>query len=154
MATVATINECLAELKTLFDAALVDTYAKKVYDYRTLPNKLSPCVSLSYQGERQAGGTTGGEYGAYEIVAVLMVQVDQSDSNPETAQRNAEQALNTLENQLTPLLEKGGSAYSGDYWLKVDRRDLPSVRPPSPIEIPGLRWANVPFRLILGAMPD
>lgn len=154
MATVATINECLAQLKTLFDAALVSTYAKKVYDYRTLPNKLSPAISLSYQGEQLAESVLGGQYGAYDITAVLFSLVDDSNADPETALRDAEQALNTLENQVTGLLGKEGAAYQTDYWLKVDRRDFSTTRPPSPIEIPSLRWANVPFRLILGAMPD
>lgn len=154
MATVATINECLAQLKTLFDTALVSTYAKKVYDYRTLPNKLSPAVSLSYQGEHDAGSTTGGTYGAYDITAVIGALVDESNADPEDALRDAEQALNTLEQQITALLSKEGAAYSTDYWLKINRVDLPTTRPPSPFEIPGLRWGNIPFRLILGAMPD
>lgn len=154
MATVATVNQCLAQLKTLFDAALVDTYAKKVYDYRTLPNKLSPAVSLSFQGEQPAGSTTGGQYGAYDITAVIGAQVDESNADPEAALRAAEQALNTLEQQIVALLGKEGAAYRTDYWLKVDRRDFPTTRPPSPIEIPNLRWGNIPFRLILGAMPD
>lgn len=153
MATVATINTCLAHLKTLFDTALVSTYAKKVYDYRTLPNKLSPVVSLSYQGEQLADSTLGGAYGAYDITAVIFAQVDESNADPEDALRDAEQALNTLENQIIGLLGKEGAAYRTDYWLKVVR-DLPTTRPPSPFEIPNLRWGNIPFRLILGAMPD
>lgn len=154
MATTPTINDCLDQLKTLFDTALVDTYAKKIYDYRTLPNKLSPAVSLSYQGEHLAGSTLGGQYGAYDITAVIGALVDESNADPEAALRDAERALNTLEQQITALLSKEGAAYQTDYWLKVDRRDFPTTRPPSPFEIPGLRWGNIPFRLILGAMPD
>lgn len=153
MATVATINECLAELKSLADAALVSTYAKKVYDYRTFPNKLSPAVVFSYQGERPTQSTLGGQYGAYDITAVLIVNTDPSNADPEDALRDAEQALNTLEDQLKLLLDKGGAAYRTDYWLRTVR-DQPTTRPPSPIEAPSLRWANVPFRLILGALPD
>lgn len=152
MATIATINQCLAHLKTLMDAALVDTYAKKVRDYRTLPNKLTVEVSLSFQGEQPVGSTLGGTYGAYDITAVIGAQVDESNTDPEAALRDAEQALNDLEYQLIALLSKEGAAYRTDYWLKVVR-DLPSTRPPSPFEIPNLRWGNVPFRLILGAMP-
>lgn len=149
MATVATINECLTELKTVLDAALVDTYAKRVRDYRTLPNKLALEVTLSYQGRQAAASTLGGTFGAYDFTAVLGSQVDESNGDPETALRDAEQALNTLENLLIDTLSKGGSGYKTDYWLKVVF-DQPSTRPPSPIEIPNLRWANVPFRLILG----
>jgi hypothetical protein len=155
MATVATINQCLTQLKSLMDTALVSTYAKKVYDYRTLPNKLTVEVALSYQGQHDSGSTLGGQYGAYDITAVIGAQVDESNTDPEDALRDAEQLLNTLENQLVDLISKEGAAYRTDYWLKVDRKNLPpTTRPPSPFEIPNLRWANVPFRLILGAMPD
>lgn len=153
MATVATINECLAELKGLAETALVSTYANIVRDYRTFPDKMAVEVVFSYQGELPSGSTTGGQYGAYDVTAVLAVQVDVTNSDPETALRDAEQALNTLENQLTALLDKGGAAYRTDYWLRTVR-EQPTNRPPSPIEAPNLRWANVPFRLILGAMPD
>ncbi len=144
----ATINECLAELKTLLDAALVDTYAKKVRDYRTFPDKLAAEVVLSYQGWNPAGSTAGGQFGSYDITAVIAAQIA-DDGDQETALRNAEQTLNALENELIDTLSKGGTGYKTDYWLKVHWTQS-STRPPSPPDKVKMRWANVPFRLILG----
>jgi len=144
----ATINECLAELKTVLDTALVDTYAQKVRDYRTFPDKLNVEVVLSYQGWNPAGSTAGGQFGSYDIIAVIAAQVADG-GDPETALRNAEQLLNALENELIDTLSKGGAGYKTDYWLKVHWPES-STRPASPPEKPKMRWANVPFRLILG----
>lgn len=144
----ATINECLAELKTVLDTALVDTYAQKVRDYRTFPDKLNVEVVLSYQGWNPAGSTSGGQFGSYDVTAVIAAQIA-DEGDPETAQRNAEQLLNALENELIDTLSKGGTGYRTDYWLKVHWPQS-SSRPPSPPEKVKMRWANVPFRLILG----
>lgn len=144
----ATINECLAHLKTVLDAALVATYAQKVRDYRTFPDKLAVEVVLSYQGWNPAGSTSGGTFGSYDITAVIAAQIA-DEGDPETALRNAEQTLNALENELIDTLSKGGTGYKTDYWLKVAWTQ-PSTRPPSPPEKVKMRWANVPFRLILG----
>lgn len=144
----ATINECLAELKSVLDAALVDTYAQKVRDYRTFPDKLNVEVVLSYQGWNPAGSTSGGQFGSYDITAVIAAQIA-DEGDPETALRNAEQLLNALENELIDTLSKDGPGYKTDYWLKVYWPQS-STRPPSPPEKPKMRWANVPFRLILG----
>ena len=144
----ATINECLAELKSVLDTALVDTYAQKVRDYRTFPDKLPVEVVLSYQGWNPAGSTAGGQFGSYDITAVIAVQIA-DEGEPETTLRNAEQTLNALENELIDTLSKGGTGYKTDYWLKVAWTQ-PSTRPPSPPEKVKMRWANVNFRLILG----
>lgn len=144
----ATINQCLTELKTLMDAAAL---ANIVYDYRTFPGKLTTAVTLSYQGGNpNGGGTTGGNAGYYDMVAVCMVQTTLNDSGTvtETNQRSAEQTLNTLESAVYALLGKGGAANRGTYWINV-AFPTPSLRPPSPVEAPATRWANIPFRLIL-----
>lgn len=145
----ATINQCLTELKTLMDAAAL---ASVVYDYRTFPGKLATAVTLSYQGgnPHDKGGATGGNSGYYDMVAVCMVQTTLNDSGAvtETNQRAAEQTLNTLESALYALLGKGGAANRGTYWINVAFL-APSIRPPSPVEAPTTRWANIPFRLIL-----
>ena len=144
----ATINECLAELKSVLETALVDTYAQKVRDYRTFPDKLNVEVVLSYQGWNPAGSTAGGQFGSYDITAVIAVQIA-DEGEPETTLRNAEQTLNALENELIDTLSKDGPGYKTDYWLKVHWPQS-STRPPSPPEKVKMRWANVPFRLILG----
>lgn len=146
----ATISQCLGELKTLITTAAI---ADVVYDYRTFPGKLTTAVTLSYQGGSPNGGggnTAAGNGGFYDITAVCLVQAAINDSGvvTETAQRTAEQSLNTLENALYALLGKGGAANRGTYWINV-AFVAPSMRPPSPVEAPATRWVNVPFRLIL-----
>lgn len=145
----ATINQCLSELKTLMTTA---AFANVIYDYRTFPGKLTTAVTLSYQGGNPNGGgpTTGGSSGYYDMVAVCMVQtaLDDTGAVTETNQRAAEQSLNTLEVAIYALLGKGGAANRGTYWLNVAFLN-PSIRPPSPVESPTTRWANIPFRLIL-----
>lgn len=144
----ATINTCLGALKTLFDAA---DFANAVYDYRTFPDKLAATISLSYQGGNAVGySTVDGDSGYYDVTAVCMVQCD-LDSNgkvTETALRNAEQALNTIENAIYTLMGKGGAGNRGAYWLTTTFPS-PSTRPPSPREAPTNRMALVPFRLML-----
>lgn len=145
----ATINQCLGELKTLFTTA---DFANAIYDYRTFPDKLAAEISLSYQGGNPNGGsdTTAGNAGYYDITAVCRVQcaLDSDGKVTETALRNAEQALNTIETAVYTLMAKGGNGNRGTYWLNTVFNS-PSQRPPSPIEAPTSRMAIIPFRLIL-----
>ena len=145
----ATINQCLSELKTLFTTA---DFANAVYDYRTFADKLAAEISLSYQGGNPNGGsdTTAGNAGYYDITAVCRVQcaLGSDGKVTETALRNAEQALNTIETAVYTLMAKGGNGNRGTYWLNTVFNS-PSQRPPSPIEAPTSRMAIIPFRLIL-----
>jgi hypothetical protein len=144
----ATINQCLAALKTLFDTA---DFANAVHDYRVFPDKLAAEISLSYQGGNPTGGnTTAGDSGHYDVTAVCRVQctLDGDGKVTDTALRNAEQTLNTIENAVYTLMGKGGNGNRGAYWLKTSFPSA-STRPPSPTETPTSRMAFVPFRLHL-----
>lgn len=151
----ATINTCLAQLKSDMQSAWVtgsggDGSVDAIYDYRTFPDKLNKVVSLSYQGGMPAEKTTGGESAHYEITAVVGSQMipDSDGVIGETEQRTAEQALNTIENNLYTLLGKGGTANRNNYWMTIVF-DAPSIHPPSFVETPTTRYAEIPFRLIL-----
>lgn len=146
----ATINQCLAALKTLLEGA---SLGDAVYDYRTFPDKLTAEISLSYQGgnpARNNNNTTGGNLRFYDVTAVVRVQcaLDGDGRVTETALRTAEQALNTLENGIYDLLGKAGSGYTNSYWLSVTF-PTESRRPPSPTDAPTSRMAYIPFRLNL-----
>lgn len=143
----ATINQCLAELKEACETAVL---ANAIYDYRTFPDKLSAAVTLSYQGGSPEGKTLAGDSLYYDVTAVCMVQcvLDDNGNVTETALRNAEQALNTIENGLYSLLGKGGAARQTDYWFSVSF-PRPSSRPPSAPEAVTNRQALIPFRLHL-----
>lgn len=149
----ATINQCLAQLKSDMQAAWVtgsggDGSVDVVYDYRTFPDKLGTAVSLSYQGGSPVPGTTGADYAYYDVTAVLGVQIaiDADGDITETALRNADQKLNTVEHALYALLGKGGTANRNSYWMKVSFPS-PSVRPPQFPSAPTTRYAEIPFRL-------
>ncbi len=144
----ATINQCLGELKTLFETA---DFANAVYDYRTFPDKLTIAVTLSYEGGNPHGtNTTDGDSGYYEFIAVCMVQtaLDDAGKVSETALRTADHGLNTLENAVYDLMKKGGAGNRGAHWIKTSF-PAASKRSPSPIQAPTTRWSFIPFRLTL-----
>lgn len=154
-----TINQCLAQLKTYMDAAFVsgsggDGSANYTYDYRTFPDKLAVTISLSFQGRglEETSDARGrrivGEY--YNITAVIGAQmaVDANGDITETAIRNADQALNTLENGIYTLLDAGGNGNSSTYWHSVSFPQE-STRPPSFTSAPTTRYGEIPFRLHL-----
>lgn len=157
--TVASVNTCLAQLKTYMDAAFVsgsggDGSADYVYDYRTFPDKLDVTISLSFQshGEQETTDVRGRrmleEY--YDVTAVVGSQMalDSDGKVTETAVRNAEQALNTIENGIYTLLKPSGNGNTSDHWHSVSFPQ-PSRRPPSFVDAPTTRYAEIPFRLHL-----
>lgn len=149
------INACLAQLKNDMESAWLagsggDGSIDAVYDYRTFPDKLQKVISLSFQGGLPDGKTTGGDAANYEITAVLGVQVipDMHGTIGEAELRSAEQAMNIIENNIYALLGKGGAANRNSDWMNIVF-PAPSIRPPSPVEAPTTRYAEIPFRLIL-----
>lgn len=136
----ATINECLAQLESNLTAALVSTYANKVYGYRTLDDKLDKMVSLSHLSTIPANSATGGFGREYEIGAILSVKHDGSAAQLEAA----EQSINSLENAIYDALIESKNSY----WAGIDFR-RPSAKPPSPAGFPGVRYGEVFFVLIL-----
>lgn len=152
--TTITINQCLSQLQTLFNAAFVtgsggDGTADYVYDYRTFPDKLPKTIALSFQGRGEYAADNGGRVVYYDVTAVVGIQIALgSDGQPtETAIRDADQALNVLEFGIYTLLDVGGTGHSGTYWKAVQFPQA-SIRPPSPI-VPTTRRAEIPLRLIL-----
>jgi len=149
----ADINTTLATLKTLFEAALVSTYSKVVYDYRTFPDTEETAVSLSFEGQLPDTRTTGGDVNYYDITAVISAQIAIADGSliaTEAAQRDADQALNDLEQQIYLLLIKGGAARKSSVadasWMTVSFPEQ-SVRAPSFVDEPITRIGQIPFRL-------
>jgi len=139
----ATIQQCLDHLQSEFDSGLVDTYARKVYGYRTFPDKLAITVALSYQGGAPMGATTGGSAKRYyDVTAVIGATSDGSES--ELA--DADAALNALENAIYDLLV--GTLRRTVYWEKVSFPET-STRPPSFVDAPTTRYGEIPFRLHL-----
>lgn len=142
------IDGCLDLLKSGLDTALA-AVADKTYDYRTFPDKLPRTVSLSYQGGNPSETPTmEGDYGYYDVTAVIGAQIDVEDSDPEAALRAADRALNALEDGIYGHLAKGGAGYRTDLWMRVSFPQ-PSRRPPSFIEAPSTRYGEIPFRLHL-----
>lgn len=156
---VTAINTCLAQLQTNMNAAFVtgsggDGSADYVYDYRTFPDRLNVTISLSYQGRgREERTDIRGrplQVDYYDVTAVVGSQMalDSDGKVTETAVRNADQALNTIENGIYTLLAPGGAANNNSYWHSVGF-PTPSRRPPSFVEAPSTRYAEIPFRLYL-----
>jgi len=136
----ATINECLAQLESTLTAALVSTYANKMYGYRTLDDKLDKMVSLSHLETYRENSTAGGSGRSYEFGAILSVKHDGTAAQLEAA----EQSINALENAI---FDELADSVNG-LWAGVDF-DRPSRKPPSPIGFPGVRYGEIYFRLIL-----
>lgn len=150
----ATINQCLAQLKSSMEAAWVtgsggDGSVDAIYDYRTFPDKLRRVISLSYQGGVPAHKTISTDGLDIVIAAVLGVQIipDADGNIGETELRTADQTINTMESQLFTLLGHGGAANRNSYWMGVQFNQ--SVRPPSPVEAPTTRYGEVVFTLKL-----
>lgn len=145
----ASINQCLDQLKSDFDASIVPGSADKVYDYRTFPGKLRVTVSLSFQGQDpRESGTAGGDFNFYDITAAIGAQVDQENPDQEAALRDADRALNALETAIYGLLKKGGVSHKNNLWMTVSFPGN-SIRPPNFPEVPKTRYGEIPFRLHL-----
>lgn len=136
----ATINQCLTELQSLLETALVSATADKVYGFRILPDKLAQTVSLTYLGGAPQGAATGGSGRFYDFAAVLVVQ----HNNTEASLAAAEQNANAIENLITDTLEPSRNTY----WNKVTFPRL-SIRPPTPEEVGNARYGEIYFRLKL-----
>lgn len=142
----ASINAVLAQLKSDIAENLVPASANVVYDYRTFPDKLDVSISLSYQGGLPSGRTVDGDFLYYDVVAAVGAQIDEQAT--ETALRNADQALNAVENALHALLGKGGDSNRNSLWRNIEFVS-PSARPPQFPEVPNTRYAEIPFRVHL-----
>lgn len=139
----ATIQECLNHLQSELEMALVDTYTKAVYAYRKFPDALDVELSLSYQGGAPAGSTSGGSHVRfYDVTAVIGAASDGSEASLAAA----EAALNALENAIYDQLT--GDLRRTVNWEKVSF-PAQSVRPPSFVDAPTLRYGEIPFRLHL-----
>jgi hypothetical protein len=136
----ATINDCLAQLQSTLQTALVPAEANKVYGYRTWPDKLDVSVSLTYLGGSPSGGTTGGRDHYYDFSAVLGAK----HNNTEATLEAAEEALNDVENVIVDTLYKSKNSL----WFNCDF-PRPSSRPPSPFERPKTRFGEVFIRVYL-----
>jgi hypothetical protein len=136
----ATINQCLAQLQSDLQTALVSSQADKVYGYRTLPNKLNKSVYLTYVGGASTRLVTGsgGIDPYYDFAAVIVVKHDGSESSLEAA----EQAANTIENTIVNTLHETRNSYW--YFVEFFR---PSIRPGAPPELPSTRYGEVYIRL-------
>ena len=132
------INACLAELKTLLEAALVPAEAGKVYGFRVLPNLLDKAVSVTFMGGTPGGKKTGGTGRHLDFAAVIVAQHDGSEAGLEAA----EQALNAMENIIVDTLEPSRNTL----WSACDFH-RPSTRPPTPEELRGSRYGEIYFRL-------
>jgi signal recognition particle-docking protein FtsY len=142
----ASINACLAQLKTDLLAALVPVYADQVYAYRTFPDRAGRDVILTHWATNPEGGTAAGRSYSYDILAVLKVQYEQKETSAdrEAELESAEQAINDLEFQVFTYLE-GTGRKSATLWHS-NEIFRPSEKPEAPLESPD---SDQPFVLLL-----
>ena len=134
----ATINEVLDELVAQITAVLPSQW-KKVYDYRTAPEKHLRYAMVTHMGTEDGTAVSAGGNQRLDYLIVLFAQHNKEESSKRDAERDLNEAEDLILKTVTEIRDNG-------LWLKATI-PYPTIRPRQPRALPETRLAEIPVRL-------